>query len=290
MKKLILILFIILIVGLIVLNFNKTDYSKSIVNIQTIGNEQIIEGVGFVYKVDKYAYILTNYHVIKDYKKVYIYVDNNKVESKVLNYDEYEDLALLLIDKKYISNSINIGNSDKLKINDIVKIGNNKTGIIKSNKEPFKFSYDNQSKMMDVIKINSKVNLGDSGSPVILNNKVIGIVMMKDITSDISYMLPINDVMNKVKLLEEGKYHKPNLGISASNVENGVIIDDLYDNYPLSNAEFKINDIIVKINENEVHDTVELKYYLYKYKLGDTIDIGFYRNNEYIIKKVLLNK
>ena len=291
MKKIILIILLLcLIVGIIVFKNNNIDYSKSIVDIKTITSDGIIEGHGFVYKIEDYTYILTNYHVIKDYNKVYIYINNNKVKAKVLNYDEYEDLALLLIEKKYIGKSLKIGNSNNIKINEKIKIGNNKKGIIKSNIEPFKFSYDNQSKMMDVIKINAKVNLGDSGSPVLQNNKVIGIVMMKDITSDIAYTLPINDVMNKVKLLENNNYHKPNLGISATSIDEGVLLNEVYDEYPANIAGFKINDIIVKINDNEINDTIELRYYLYKYKLGDSINIGFYRNGEYLTKKVLLNK
>lgn len=291
MKKIVLIIFILLlIIGIIVFKSNNIDYSKSIVEIKTITNDGIIEGHGFVYKIEKYAYILTNYHVIKDYNKIYIYIDDSKVNAKVLNCDEYEDLAILLIDKKYISKSMNIGNSNNIKINDKVKIGNNKNGNIKSNIEPFKFSYDNQSKMMDVLKIDSNVNVGDSGSPVLHNNKVIGIVMMKDINSDISYALPINDVMNKVRLLESNNYHKPNLGISATSVDEGVLLNEVYDEYPANVAGLKGNDIIVKINDNEIHDTAELRYFLYKYKLGDNINIGFYRNGEYLVKKVLLNK
>lgn len=290
MKKLVLIILLLsLIIGLIIFKSNNIDY-KFIVDIKTITNDGIIEGHGFVYKIENYAYILTNYHVIKDYNKVYIHVNNQKINAKVLNYDEYEDLAILLIDKKYISKSIDIGNSNNIKINDKIKIGKNKTGIIKSNIEPFKFSYDNQSKMMDVIKIDSIVNVGDSGSPVLLNNKVIGIVMMKDINSDICYAIPINDVMNKVKLLENNNYHKPNLGINASSIDEGVLLNEVYDNYPASIADLKVNDIIVKINDNKIHDTLELRYYLYKYELGDQINIEIYRDGEYLTKKVLLNK
>ena len=57
MKKILLIIFVLgLIIGIIVFKSNNIDYSKSIVKIKTITNDGIIEGHGFVYKIEKYAY------------------------------------------------------------------------------------------------------------------------------------------------------------------------------------------------------------------------------------------
>ena len=77
------------------------------------GSDGIGAGTGFFYKKDqKYGYILTNEHVIRDADKVEIVLsDDRRIESKILGKDEYLDLAVLRVDKKNVSLVAMIGDS-----------------------------------------------------------------------------------------------------------------------------------------------------------------------------------
>ena len=79
----------------------KKIYDAVVVVESLIGNSVDSTGTGFIYKVDnKYAYILTNEHVLKieDDLKIILSTDE-EVEPVLLGKDEYLDLAVLRIDK-----------------------------------------------------------------------------------------------------------------------------------------------------------------------------------------------
>ena len=55
---------------------------------------------------------------------------------------------------------------------------------------------------------------------------------------------------------------------------------DVSNNSPASNAGLKDGDIITKINGEKVTTVAKFKYELYKYVVGDTIEITYYRNDK----------
>ena len=72
----------------------------------------VTHGTGFFYKKDnKYAYILTNEHVITNTNDIRIVLDDNKeIKTKLLGKDEYLDIAVLRINKKYAPNILKLNN------------------------------------------------------------------------------------------------------------------------------------------------------------------------------------
>ena len=63
--------------------------------------------------------------------------------------------------------------------------------------------------MMEAIQIDASINPGNSGGPLLnVNGEVIGVCSMKLVDDNIEGMgfaIPINDVKEYVKYLEEGK-------------------------------------------------------------------------------------
>lgn len=292
--------FIVILIGIVIVfglyKFTNTndDVSKSVVAIEAYKNGKLLsEGTGFVYKIEDYCYILTNYHVLNYYDKIIVYNTYNKIEADVLAFDEYEDIAILIVDKDFVDKALNIGkisnNNDKIYIKGV---GENKynrktiSGILLSDKEPFKFNYDNKIKMLDVIKFKANIVDGDSGSPILdKNNKVIGIVTMRsNDNTDEAYALPIDDVMKEVNLLEKIDFKRVNLGIEASTYGDnisGVLLDKVYENYIAYKAGLRENDIIVSIDGVDIKDVSEFRYYLYKHKINDEIRLKYYRDGSY---------
>ena len=267
---------------------------EPIVKVENYRNKDLYkQGNGFIYKIADYAYILTNYHIIKDSNSLYIQIDNKKVKASVLNYDEYDDIAILVIDKKYAHNYLEFESLNNLKKMDkirIVSFDKKTDGALASLIEPVKFNYNYHNKMLDLIKIKANVQEGDSGSPVIDKNKrVIGIITMVDISNNYSYAIPTDVLIEKIESLEKGEINRINLGIKASNSTeniNGVILDEVFDGGLANLNGLKQGDIIVSINDNKVEDVSDFRYYLYKIKSNEKIKIGYYHNatlNEIVI-------
>ena len=204
--------FIILIFISYILINNKISNNiyDSIVYIETTTQDSINNGTGFVYEInDNSAYILTNYHVIEDSYEIYIYNKNKvKTKAKIVKYDAYNDIALLEIDKDLNLKKINIGDSSKVNNTDeIYIIGNpmgknnfatKTSGIIIDKSDSLYHLYD-----FNAIKVSAKTDFGSSGSPLLdKDNKVIGIIFLKNKDSNESYAIPINYIIEFLKDIE----------------------------------------------------------------------------------------
>ena len=93
-------------------------YDATVV-VQTYQQDQLMgSGSGFVYKVDnKYGYILTNEHVVSDSKEIKVlFTSSEEVEATYLGGDQYLDLAVLRVNKKYVKQIASIGSSEKINL------------------------------------------------------------------------------------------------------------------------------------------------------------------------------
>lgn len=164
-------------------------------------------GTGFIITAD--GEILTNYHVIRDYKEITVFLsDKRNFNAKLLGYDEKNDIALLKIDGgDAIFPTMEPGDSDSVQeANNIVVIGH-PFGL------PWSLSLGTVSGLkrqtplhpLPLIQIQSSINPGNSGSPAITarDNKVIGIIQAK--VDDIGFAIPINLVKSLLPKLRGQK-------------------------------------------------------------------------------------
>lgn len=112
------------------------------------------------------------------------------------------------------------------------------------------------------------------------------------------FAIPIEIVNSLIDRLEKGeKIERPLIGIEMTdisntyylykqgiilpeNVEKGVVIIKVQENYPAQKAGLEKGDIILSINDTDIEDSAHFKYVLYKYEVGDTITIKYMRNNK----------
>ncbi len=176
---------------------------KGVVSIKT----NIAQGTGFI--ITKDGFIVTNAHVLSSarYANIYTY-DNEKYPASLIGYDVDLDLALLKVSGNF--DSIQLGNSDNVKVGEkVIAIGNPlglsfsiSEGIISatgrsgiSNTLPYYFQTD------------TALNPGNSGGPLInTNGEVIGINNFKISEGEnIGFALMINpakDKLNSITLKE----------------------------------------------------------------------------------------
>lgn len=310
-KRLVYIGVILLILGsfITVLIFNKSDINDSIVYIECIDEETIRSGSGFAYKVeDNKGYIITSYHVVEGYNDIYVYNSGKeKIKANILNYDEYTDIAILTVENKLGLNKIDIGNSNKVSIDDqVIAVGtpNNienintiSKGKISELDKKITFETMHGSSNLSAIEVNIDVTYGNSGGPLLNNkNEVIGMVFIKEENQHTAYALPINFVMKLVGKLENHELNRPNLGAVMCNTTNtellneyeieikdidGVVILDLNENGLLHKEGLQIGDVITEFNGNVISNVNNLREELYKNQIGNKVWLEYYRNGVY---------
>lgn len=271
----------------------------SVVTVKNYARNQLYStGSGFVFKKDdKYAYILTNYHVINGGSEVSVVFTNNKEEKvTVVGYDEYSDIAVLAVDKSLVLSTAQIGSSNDMRIGDTTfAVGTpvdssvyswSVTRGILSGKNRM-VQVDNY--VMSVLQTDTAINSGNSGGPLCNSNgEVIGITNMKLASSQIEGMgfaIPIEDAVTNAETIISGKkISRPYLGVSIYDSNNyfnnntGVYVESVEKNGPADKAGIKSGDKILKVNDVDIANTSYFRYQLYKYNIGDKIKITIERN------------
>lgn len=281
-------------------------------------------GTGFFYKKeDDKAYIITNHHVVSGAKDIKIVNTNNdRVAAKVLGSDQYEDVAVLEVDADYAPAVAEIGNSENVRLGDTVftvgtpvgseYMGTVTKGILSGKDRRVTVSLDNGSYIMNVMQTDAAINPGNSGGPLCnINGQVIGVNSLKLVENTIEGMgfaLPIELVMTSVDRLEKGEpIVRPVLGVETLEVDNtyalyryeiyldseidsGVVIVNVSKNSPAAEAGLQKGDVILEVSGTKVKDGAHLKYVLYKYIIGDTITIKYYRDGKISDVNVKLTK
>ena len=292
----------------------------SVVTIETYkSNKLYATGTGFVYKAaNGKGYILTNNHVIESGDEIRVVFTNQKsVQAKVEGSDKYADIAVLSVDKENILSVATIGKSESSRIGDTVfAVGapidssayswSVTRGILSGKDRLVEVSLNNSMVsdwVMSVLQTDAAINSGNSGGPLANSNgEVIGITSMKLASSSIEGMgfaIPIEDALEYADRIESGeKIERPYLGVTMYNLSNiigqvrtsltsGVYIDKVEAKSPADNAGLQSGDIIVKIDDTDVNTLAFLKYQLYKHKVGDKINVSFYRGEE--LKTITIN-
>lgn len=288
------------------------------------GEQLSSTGTGFVYKVDdQYAYLMTNHHVIESMEKIkVIMTDEEEVDATVLGSDEYLDLAVLKIEKKYVSLISTIGSSEEMHLGDTIFTvgspmgydyrGSVTSGILsgKDRMVSVAVSSTNNDWIMRVLQIDASINPGNSGGPLLnVNGEVIGICSLKlvdDKIEGMGFAIPIEYAMSHAETLENGKEIEwPVLGVSMTNIsvsalsyyginvdkdiKEGVIVVDVSADSAADKAGIKKGDVITAVNGNKTKDSAYLRYELYQHQAGDTIEVNIIRNKKEQTIKVKLD-
>lgn len=161
-----------------------------------------------------------------------------------------------------------------------------------------------ESWYMNLLQIDASINSGNSGGPLANSNgEVIGITNSKLSSSyssttieNIGFAIPIEDALSVAdKLIKNnGKLKRPVLGVSMISLEaasyydididdditEGALVADVQKGSLAAKAGLKKGDVIIKLDKFNIKDYMYLKYYLYRYDIGDTIKLTYIRDNK----------
>jgi Trypsin-like serine proteases, typically periplasmic, contain C-terminal PDZ domain len=172
----------------------------------------------------------------------------------------------------------------------------------------------------EVIQISAPINQGNSGGALVnLSGEVVGINSMKVAdfgVEGVGFAIPTHNAMPVVEqLLDLGYVPRPYLGVFTldleqyweqllyeewlgsgedeeggdaaeedelklpDDVKRGVIVLEAVG--PAKKAGLKFNDVIVKLDDQPIGSTMELRKYLYgSKKIGEKVKVTFYRNGK----------
>ena len=294
------------------------DSSNSDSSSQNSGKLQTAsEGSGVIYKKSgNSAYIVTNNHVVKGSNALQVILSNGrKVNASLVGSDSATDLAVLKINSANVKTVAEFGNSNSIAAGqDVLAIGspmgseyaNTVTkGIISAKSRTLKSGTDGT--LTSVIQTDAAINSGNSGGPLInMAGQVIGINSMKLAGSSdgssvegMGFAIPSNEVVKIInQLIKNGKISRPSLGISMidlsrvttdqqqsvlklpSSITKGVVIMDVQSGSNAQTAGLEQYDVITKLGDTKITNTSSLKSALYKYKVGDTTKVTYYRDGQ----------
>ena len=275
------------------------------------------EGSGVIYKKDgKFAYLVTNTHVINGASKVDVRLaDGTKVPGEIVGSDTFSDIAVVKISSEKVTTVAEFGDSSKLTVGETaIAIGsplgseyaNTVTqGIVSSlDRNVSLKSEDGQAISTKAIQTDTAINPGNSGGPLInIQGQVIGITSSKIASNGgtsvegLGFAIPSNDAIHIIEQLEKnGKVTRPALGIQMVNLSNlnasdlqklnipgnvtsGVVVRSVQTNMP-ANGHLQKYDIITKVDDNAISSTTDLQSSLYSHSIGDSMTVTYYRNGK----------
>ena len=219
-------------------------------------------GSGVIFSSD--GYILTNQHVIGDHNLGIIVElsDGRRQEAKIIGIDKGTDLAVLKIESNdVVYPSIEIADSDNLKIGDVVlAIGNPyglgqsvSLGIISATGREFNNPYS------DYIQTDASINRGNSGGALIdTSGRLVGINTLIRSTSGgsegIGLAIPSVTVLSIINdLIQFGEVQRGWLGFGIDKkslaINNVLLVGYVHPEGPAKRANLKEGDILLEINQ-----------------------------------------
>lgn len=267
-------------------------------------------GSGFILTED--GYIITNYHVIEDASEIKVTTyGGDEYDAKLIGYDESNDIAVIKVDANNLA-PVTLGDSDALNVgDDVIAIGNPLGELTFSLTSGAVSALDRNVTLsnasMNLIQTDCAINSGNSGGALFNTyGEVIGITNAKYSSNgfntssidNIGFAIPINSVKKIItEIIEDGSITKPYIGVYIYDLGSdykkfgltGAVVQKVEENSPAEEAGLKPNDLITKVNGEDIVDSEELRNILAKGNEGDTYTLTVNRSGEIIEIEVTIS-
>jgi serine protease Do len=267
-------------------------------------------GSGVIISSD--GYILTNNHVIKNADKIKVMLsDKREFLGTVIGNDPKTDLSVIKIKADGLS-SIPLGNSDNLKVGEIVFAIGNPYGLSQTITMGIVSAVGRANVGIadyeDFIQTDAAINPGNSGGALInVKGELAGINTAIFSTSGgyqgIGFAIPSNMVkvvMNS--LIERGRVIRGWLGVSIQSItpelaqqfqlkkDFGTLVANVVENSPAEKAGLMRGDVIIEFGGKEVNEPYHLRNIVASTLPGEEIDVKVIRDGEIIDLSVAIGE
>lgn len=290
------------------------EVSPSVVSITTSAQSA---GSGIVLSSD--GLILTNKHVVDSDKGSYsVVMSDGKTykDAKVLARDPYNDVAFIKINAKGLKPA-KLSDSDHYVVGQrVVAIGNALGQFQNTATEGIVSGYGrsitagdgsggNTETLTNLIQTDAAINPGNSGGPLVTTaGEVIGMnTATAGDAQNIGFSIPISEIKNQIKSVQEtGKIVRPYLGVryvpltpqlaerNDLSVDYGAYLTSVVQDGPAEKGGLQADDIITKINNDELTANNSLQSLLAKYQVGDEVTVTYVRDGKMQTTKIKLEQ
>ena len=278
--------------------------SPSVVNIivTTDTGETTSEGQGSGFLISSSKEVVTNYHVIDGGTNIEIeFNDGQKFPASIIGTDEETDLALLRLESNKSFPHVKFHSGKKTRIGDwVVAIGNpfgigqsTSLGVISA----IGRSRVDSGSYVDYIQTDATINRGNSGGPLFnLDGDVVGvnsaIYSPTGASVGIAFVIPhetAEDIIDAIR--RDGEVRRGYLGAglrtATFELENqpgifksGATIDSIVDGSPAQLYGLQVDDIILRINDQAVRNSVEATRVIGGLKAGEVARMIYERDEK----------
>lgn len=276
---------------------------------------QVQSGSGSGVIISNDGYIITNNHVVEGAQKLVVTLNNNKnYTATLVGRDPSTDIAVIKIEEKNLP-AINWGNSEEVHVGQwVLAVGNpfeltstvtagivsakarniNLIGNRNTNEEVFPVE--------SFIQTDAAVNPGNSGGALVnTKGELIGIntaiASRTGVFTGYSFAVPTT-IAKKVStdLIEFGKVQRAFIGVKISEVTEDIAqsaglneVAGIYVNAITNgDSEMKEGDVILKLGGREVKNVPQLQEQVAKYRPGDKVKVGVWRDKKWLEVEVAL--
>ena len=291
---------------------------ERVLNVWTRDVREVPSGTGSGFVWDKTGYIVTNNHVVEGHKTAKVRLSDQRVlDAVVVGTSPEHDLAVLkLKDAKDALPPVQVGASNNLQVGQkVFAIGNPfgldhtlTSGIISALGRSLEDEDGgSNSSMNGLIQTDAAINPGNSGGPLLDSaGRLIGVNVAiyspSGASAGIGFAIPV-DTVNRVvpRLIKEGRYTRPALGITMNDGVSQKIIDKLDTTGVLvlnvapdspaaragirgtqltDNDELVLGDIVQAIDDKPIKTISDLTEVLDNYSLGSKVRIKLLRDGK----------
>lgn len=276
---------------------------------------QVQSGSGSGVIISNDGYIITNNHVVEGAQKLVVTLNNNKnYTATLVGRDPSTDIAVIKIDEKNLP-AINWGNSEEVHVGQwVLAVGNPfeltstvTAGIVSAKARNINL-IGNRNTSEEVFPVESfiqtdaAVNPGNSGGALVnTKGELIGIntaiASRTGVFTGYSFAVPTT-IAKKVStdLIEFGKVQRAFIGVKISEVTEDIAqsaglneVAGIYVNAITNgDSEMKEGDVILKVGGREVKNVPQLQEQVAKYRPGDKVKVGVWRDKKWLEVEVAL--
>ena len=224
--------------------------------------------------VSQQGYILTNNHVIDGAEEIQVALrDGRSAAASVVGTDSEADLAVLKVELDKLP-SITLGDSEKLRVGDVVLAIGNPFGVGQTVTQGI-VSATGRSELgintfENFIQTDAAINPGNSGGALITaRGELIGIntaiFSQSGGSQGIGFAIPVSLIKNSMaQIIEQGYVSRGWLGVEIQQLNpalaesfgltevKGIIIAGILRDGPADKAGLQPGDIILQVNDNDI--------------------------------------
>jgi serine protease Do len=262
-----------------------------------------VNGMGTGVVIDERGYILTNYHVVADVRRIQVTLyDHREFTAELVARDATTDLAVIKIPVNETLPLITIGtSSDLMEGEPVIALGNAfgyehtvTRGIISALGRDVQVS-DTQT-YDDLIQTDASINPGNSGGPLLnVDGEMVGLnVAVRAGAQGIGFAIPIDQVMTvATRLLSVEQLENKRHGIvTHATYERGapLMVDNVVSDSPAANAGLKSGDRICRVGTTDIVRPLDLERALLELSTDEKVTVTALRNGEQLTFDLSLAK